>query len=175
MRDQSHAAELYVAEQRRRTALLGVLLAWCVALVALRVMRTGTGYYLFLIWNLFLACIPPTITHILCAAHKRRSPAVAQLMLLALWLLFLPNAPYLVTDFVHLKQNTPLLYWYDLMLLLSCAGTGLLLGYISVFDVHTMAAERFGQKGGWATVPGENPPEQVSAVAKACAQLLSSA
>jgi alpha/beta superfamily hydrolase len=30
----------------------------------------------------------------------------------------------------------------------------------------------FVEKGGWATVPGSNPPEQVSAVAKACASLL---
>lgn len=33
----------------------------------------------------------------------------------------------------------------------------------------------FVEKGGWATVPGKNPPEQVSAVAKACAQLLAPA
>lgn len=30
----------------------------------------------------------------------------------------------------------------------------------------------FIEKGGWATVPGSNAPEQVSAVAKACALLL---
>jgi hypothetical protein len=33
----------------------------------------------------------------------------------------------------------------------------------------------FVEKGGWATVPGKNSPEQVSAVAKACALLLASA
>jgi uncharacterized membrane protein len=116
------------------------------------VVRTGTGDYLFLIWNLFLACIPPVITRVLRTAHNRRSPTVVQLALIALWLLFLPNAPYLVTDFVHLSPGTPLLSWYDLMLLLSCAGTGLLLGYASVFDVHAMAAVRFGHKLGWVTV-----------------------
>lgn len=36
------------------------------------------------------------------------------------------------------------------------------------------AQGEYVEKGGWATVPGENPPAQVSAVAKACAQLLSS-
>ena len=30
----------------------------------------------------------------------------------------------------------------------------------------------FVEKGGWATLPGKNPPEQVSAVAQACALLL---
>jgi uncharacterized membrane protein len=38
------------------------------------------------------------------------------------------------------------------MLLLSCAGTGLLLGYTSLLDVHNIATERFGHKIGWATV-----------------------
>lgn len=33
----------------------------------------------------------------------------------------------------------------------------------------------FVEKGGWAKVPGTNPPEQVSAVAKACAVLLAGA
>jgi hypothetical protein len=33
----------------------------------------------------------------------------------------------------------------------------------------------FVEKGGWATVPGTNPPEQVTAVAKACASMLASA
>lgn len=33
----------------------------------------------------------------------------------------------------------------------------------------------FVEKGGWATLPGSNPPDQVSAVAKACALLLGSA
>jgi hypothetical protein len=32
----------------------------------------------------------------------------------------------------------------------------------------------FVEKGGWAAVPGSNSPEQVSAVAKACALLLAS-
>jgi hypothetical protein len=40
--------------------------------------------------------------------------------------------------------------------------------------VDSWAQGEYVEKGGWATVPGENPPEQVSAVAKACAQLLSS-
>jgi len=36
------------------------------------------------------------------------------------------------------------------------------------------AQGQFIEKGGWAAMPGENPPDQLSAVAKACAQLLGS-
>ena len=137
---------------RRRTALFSVLLAWCVALIAFRVVRTESSYFSFLIWNLFLACIPLVMSRVLLVAHNKRTSDIAQLGLLAVWLLFLPNAPYLFTDLVHLHPSTPLLYWYDMMLLLSCAGTGLLLGYCSLFDIHAITTERFGYKFGWAAV-----------------------
>jgi len=42
-------------------------------------------------------------------------------------------------------------------------------------NVDSWSQGEFVEKGGWATVPGSNPPEQVSAVAKACALLLASA
>lgn len=138
--------------ERRRTTLFAALLTWCIALIVFRVVRTDSGYFLFLIWNLFLACIPLMASRGLRAAYDKRASDIAQLGLLALWLLFLPNAPYLFTDLVHLQPSTPLLYWYDMMLLLSCAGTGLLLGYFSLFDIHAIATERFGYKSGWATV-----------------------
>jgi hypothetical protein len=41
--------------------------------------------------------------------------------------------------------------------------------------VDTWLQGEFIEKGGWATVAGSNSPEQVSAVAKACAVLLASA
>jgi uncharacterized membrane protein len=144
--------ELNATGRRHKSALFGVLLTWCTALVAFRVLRTGSGYYLFLIWNLFLACVPLMLSRLLRKAHDRRASDIAQLVLAALWLLFLPNAPYLFTDFVHLHPSTPLLYSYDLTLLLSCAATGLLLGYSSLFDVHTIVSERFGHRCGWAAV-----------------------
>jgi uncharacterized membrane protein len=144
--------ELNATGQRHRSGLFAVLLAWCITLVGVRVLRTGSGYYLFLIWNLFLACVPLVLSRLLRRAHDRRVSDIAQLALAALWLLFLPNAPYLFTDFVHLHPSTPLLFWYDLLLLLSCAGTGLLLGYSSVFAVHTIVTERFGHRCGWAAV-----------------------
>ena len=40
--------------------------------------------------------------------------------------------------------------------------------------VDSWSQGEFVEKGGWATVPGKNSPEQVSAVAKACALLLTS-
>ena len=142
-----------VRSRRRRElsgyALFGALLLWCLALIALRVSRTGSDNFLFLIWNLFLACIPLAASRLLRVFHHRRSLDVAQLILVGVWLLFLPNAPYILTDMVHLQPGSSTLFWYDLGMVLSCAITGLLLGYSSTFDVHRVIEERFGPKLGW--------------------------
>ena len=70
------------------------------------------------------------------------------------WLLFLPNAFYILTDLVHLRGNGSLLYWYDLVLLLSAAFTGLLLGYASLRDVQNIVVARRGPLVGWVMALG---------------------
>jgi uncharacterized membrane protein len=138
----------------KRWAILGALLVWCAALIGLRIGRTQSFSYLFLAWNLFLAWIPLAAAQVFRAASRRRAAVSWQMGWLALWLLFLPNAPYLVTDLLHLKLRPPVPLWYDLVLLLSCAGTGLLLGYLSLHEVHTAVEERFGRVTGWSVAAG---------------------
>lgn len=130
----------------KRVVVFVVLLAWCGLLLAGRIWRSGHLGYLFLVWNLFLAVIPAVAGALVV---KTRAVA-AQIFWLLVWLLFLPNAPYIVTDFVHLRPRTPIPLWYDVALLLACAGTGLLLGYSSVADVQSAVEERFGIIAGWA-------------------------
>ena len=129
--------------------LLVALLAWCIGLIALRGLLTGSDYYLFMPWNLFLACVPLCAASLLRRAQRSAAPDALQLGLVAIWLLFLPNAPYILTDLVHLHSDGSRLYWYDLGMLLSCAGTGLLLGYSSLFQVHALFEQRFGARLGW--------------------------
>lgn len=101
--------------------------------------------YGFLCWNLFLAWIPWLAGQTFRAASRRRASTVLQLGWFALWLLFLPNAPYIATDLIHLAPRPPVPLWYDLALLLSYAGTGLLLGYVSLLEVQTAVEERFSR------------------------------
>jgi uncharacterized membrane protein len=68
------------------------------------------------------------------------------------WIVFLPNAPYIITDFVHLTTRPGIPFWYDTALLVSCAGTGLLLGYTSIADVQLVIARRFSPLVGWLLV-----------------------
>ena len=50
-----------------------------------------------------------------------------------LWLLFFPNAPYMLTDFIHLRQSPTTPLWYDGLMISSFAWTALLLGFVSLY------------------------------------------
>ena len=133
----------------KRFIVLSMLLFWCVCMIAVRTDRTGSGYYRFLLGNLFLACVPLFLSTVLRIANHWRFPRTIQLAVFGLWLLFLPNAPYILTDILHLTRVSHAPAWYDLALLLSCAGTGLLLGYLSLIDVQGIVARNFGAACGW--------------------------
>ena len=108
---------------RRSLALLSLALSsgLCVALEAARIVYSGTNDYRFLVWNLFLAWIPFGLALAVYDGHRRGR---LRLGLAALWLLFFPNAPYIVTDFVHLQHTDAAPYWYDAVTVSAFAWTG---------------------------------------------------
>jgi uncharacterized membrane protein len=133
----------------KRIIVLALLLIWCVGMVAVRIERTGSGYYRFLLGNLFLAGIPLFLSTGLRIADRFKLHWIMMAGLFGLWLLFLPNAPYILTDILHLTRANHAPVWYDLALLLSCAGTGLLFGYLSLIDVQTIVARHYSVVVGW--------------------------
>ena len=137
---------------RARLTLLLVLaasLGLSILLIAGRVLLTGKGLFMFLVWNLFLALIPFGLSTLLGLAA---GPLRARLLLPvgAAWLLFFPNAPYLITDLFHLDQRPGVPLWYDLALILSCAWNGLMLAYASLADMQRLVQLRLGTGAGWA-------------------------
>ena len=131
----------------KRLLAFTALLAWCGALLVLRAWRAQNTIYFFLVWNLFLAVIP----FLAALAFERAKWLATRSATFAVWLLFLPNAPYIVTDFIHLRARPPVPLWFDILLLLSCAGTGLLLGYGSVMIVQRVVERRVGKRTGWTS------------------------
>lgn len=136
----------------QRALLLAVLLAWCGALFVYRKVRSGSYAFEFLPWNLFLATIPAVASELLRRTQELRGPRAVQVVWFVVWLLFLPNAPYLVTDFIHLKERPEMPLWYDVALLTSAAGVGLLLAYASVADVQIALTRAFNSAVAWIAV-----------------------
>lgn len=123
--------------------------------VGLLLARTlmGAGGYRFLVWNLFLAWLPYLAALWADVAARRRGLAGgAQLAAAgAIWLLFLPNAPYIMTDFVHLP-GMRFVWWYDVGVLLAFAWGGCILGVGSLHLMRTLVRERAGDALSWAFV-----------------------
>jgi len=139
---------------RRRLPLLlalGLSLALSLALVAVRVLLTHQLKFTFLLWNLFLAAIPFALSAALTLAAQR--PGARLLLPVgAVWLLFFPNAPYLITNLLHLEPRPSVPYWYDWALLMSFAWNGLVLAFASLLDMHALVRQRLGFWAGWLFV-----------------------
>jgi uncharacterized membrane protein len=140
----------------RRTLTIPALLAasaLCVVIVLVRNAHAGNDVYRSLIWNLALAWVP-FVFALAAYASARRGNNVATAAYGVLWLLFFPNAPYLLTDFIHLQesQTTPL--WYDALMLASFAWTGLVLGFASLYLMQLIWDRAVGPVWSWLGVVG---------------------
>ena len=98
-----------------------------------------------MVWNLGLAAAPLVFSELLTAQSKQ----YLRITFAALWLLFFPNAPYIITDLVHLRtiQSGPI--WFDILLVVSCAGTGLAMGFISLSQVQDQFTNAQKAFTGW--------------------------
>jgi Predicted membrane protein len=134
--------------------LLNVACAICIGLVVARVAYSDTGRHLGLIWNLFLAWIPFMLAYFAHAVRWRRATLYIILPIIAfLWLIFYPNAPYMLTDLQDLARRAseaPL--WYDVIIVVWCSWTGMLLGVISLYLMQNIVVRSFGRSAGWVFV-----------------------
>ncbi|MBN1139483.1 MAG: DUF1361 domain-containing protein [Anaerolineae bacterium] len=129
-----------LALSRTVARLLG-LTTLPVLLLAGRVVYTRSLTHTYVAWNLCLAWLP------LAFAYLALRPGQARLLRLAFglaWLLFLPNAPYLVTDLIHLPYGSGIPILYDVVLLFAAALCGLALGLVSLRWVQAAVAAWLG-------------------------------
>jgi len=123
------------------TAFMGALTLCCFSLSVFRVVYSDTKTFLFLNWNLFLAFIPWVLSSLAVIKPSIQKRKAAILFLLGIWLLFFPNAPYILTDLFHLKTHASMPIWFDLVLILSFAWTGLLFGFLSLWDIERILSK----------------------------------
>lgn len=137
--------------------LAGALVALSLAagaLLTFRMDRVGEPAFAFLTWNLFLAWIPFLLALGVAGVHASGGPRVLLWVLGAGWLLFLPTAPYILTDFIHLGRMSGAPLWFDAALIGAFAAVGLVLGLSSLLIVHYVVEARAGRVIGWAVAVG---------------------
>ena len=136
-------------------AVLGLASLVCIGLFRWRVSLTGKENYAFLVWNLFLAWIPFLVAYFTYTSSLQ--PTRMRILVPAaafLWLIFFPNAPYILTDLQHLAVANwqDIDTWYDVLMLVWFAFTGLLLGMVSLFMMQEIIRREFGRWIGWGFV-----------------------
>ncbi|MBL7922452.1 MAG: DUF1361 domain-containing protein [Bacteroidia bacterium] len=114
-------------------------------LLIARIMKTDQWSYAFLIWNLFLAFIP----YILIKNYKDNQHKIVQAAIIGTTILFLPNAPYIITDLFHLRERIAAPMWLDLILILSFAFLGMVFFILSVNRLLAISNALFNSR--WIT------------------------
>jgi len=130
---------------------IAFLTAVCVVVRALRTQADIGPHYAFVGFNLFLAWIPLVLAYGLSYSARSKPTWIALPPLAVLWIIFLPNAPYLVTDLVHLEEGVNAV---NVLLLSLLAITGVLLGVKSLKLVQGAVERLFGRTAGWRFVQG---------------------
>jgi uncharacterized membrane protein len=123
-------------------ALLASSLVSVALWAASAVMNDSTDYYYF-IWNLALAWVPLGLALWLeSTLHVKLWSSWSALLLTLIWLLFLPNSFYVISGFVHLTELSRADLAFDVMMFASFGLNGLILGYLSLFLVHSELRRR---------------------------------
>jgi uncharacterized membrane protein len=150
----------FTKEQKYRLALFGILSISSVisiGLFAARATTSESGRYAFLVWNLFLAWIPFGFAWVAYSSTHLPKPIMLLLVGICavLWLIFFPNAPYILTDFQHLaKKNAEAPVWYDVIMLLWFSWNGLFLGVVSLYYMQKVVTRWAGNIASWVFVVG---------------------
>lgn len=121
----------------RYLAAVGLLSAAAIVMLGLRILLTGTARYWFVPENLALAWAGLFWAWLLCRELKtRRWLSWQNLGLSFLWLVFLPNTWYVLTDFIHIYPNGEVSQLFDIVLMSLLVFTGFILGFTSLFLIH---------------------------------------
>lgn len=134
-----------------KSRILALLLAsgFAITLLFTRFFMADAFTYGFLAWNLFLAWIPLGFAWLAIKVADWKWPTWSQWVFMFGWLLFFPNAPYLLTDLGHLARITQ---WnvvplgFDVVMLLSFVINGFVLAFLSLFLLENVWIKRFNTK-----------------------------
>lgn len=113
------------------------LLVVAIVFNLLRIIIWDKYSFVYILWNLFLAFVPVLISFMMLKFHEKKSlKTIIFIPGFLLWLLFIPNAPYLVTDLIHLGESRTIPILFDVILLFSSAYLGMIFFFYSLSHIE---------------------------------------
>ena len=134
----------YIDKLPAFTKLVLLLIVFVVGMIIARIGYSSSLRFIYLLWNLFLGWIPLQLSIYL---SRRDGNNWKDWIIFLAWLLFFPNALYIVTDLIHLKGHSNVPIWYDAVLLFSCAITGLLMAFASLYRIEIFLVKKINKAG----------------------------
>ncbi len=125
------------------------------SLLVIRYVVFGSFTFWYLDWNLFLAWLPLVFAWLL-VRYVKKHPWVSWqgIGLSLLWIGFLPNSFYIVTDFMHLQEVGQHTLLFDAVLLFLFTVAGYAIGFTSVFMVHRLLLTRINRPSATRVIAG---------------------
>jgi uncharacterized membrane protein len=106
--------------------------------------RNHSSVYSYLIWNLFLAWLPLIFAvRLTSVLQRKRWSSWEGIGYSLLWLIFLPNSFYMISDFIHLQEVARVDLLFDVIMFTSFIFNGVVLGFSSLYLIHAQLAKRF--------------------------------
>lgn len=118
--------------------------AFCLCCLFIRNLVVDKNDYNFLLWNLFLGFLPFMLALVL-QIFTDKINTVLLLLVSFIWLLFYPNAPYMITDLIHVNQKDPAVL-YDAVLIFSFAMLSLFFGFYSLKIMKAIFIQKFDKR-----------------------------
>lgn len=139
---------IYILNRKQDTTvwLVSVL---AITLLLLRVKITNSTYLLFLIWNLFLAYIPYFLSSSIYKNFFNTSKKTQNSFYGLVWLLFIPNSFYILTDFTHLHFKTTFQFSLDMLIISGFSFVGFYVGLLSIHTIRQLVIAKYGNTKGY--------------------------
>jgi uncharacterized membrane protein len=114
-----------------------------VGIVLINMAYSHSGYYLFLIYNLSLAFIAPLLA-LWLVIRLKTTPwlGLPNILITLLWLGFLPNSFYMITDLIHVQSSIGIDLLFNIVLVMLFIFNSVTAGFLSVYLVHKELLKR---------------------------------
>lgn len=146
---------LYMSSRVRLGLALACSSAVSIMLYLISSLENGTIVYTYLVWNLGLAWIPLVLVLWLQRVLRGRLwSSWLPVVITVIWLSFLPNSFYMITDYIHLHELSRVNMLFDLVMFTSFIVNGVMLGYLSLFLVHQEFVKRLSRRTSAVFVAG---------------------
>jgi len=137
----------HLSPRERVVTSLGGLTVISAVLFVIGAFASGSFQLWYLLWNLFLAWLPFVIMIALLRSLRTRVWSSGRLLVLTLlWLVFLPNSFYMISDFVHVPDLARRDLLYGVVVFTVCIFTATMLGFCSLYMVHAELKKRVSMR-----------------------------